>query len=150
MCAALAACGRCGIVAFELAQGELLSIIGPNGAGKTTLFNLISGHDVPDAGRIALDGVTIAGLPAERIAGLGLARTFQHGRVFATLSVRDNVLIGAHSRRMRFAVAAPSGAVGRVAAGGVAPWRRCTEEGVRLEAEVRSLSIVRRPAVAAA
>jgi branched-chain amino acid transport system ATP-binding protein len=85
-------------VGFELAQGELLSIIGPNGAGKTTLFNLISGHDVPDAGRIALDGVAIAGLPAERIAGLGLARTFQHGRVFATLSVRDNVLIGAHSR----------------------------------------------------
>jgi branched-chain amino acid transport system ATP-binding protein len=85
-------------VGLTLAEGELLSIIGPNGAGKTTLFNLISGHDVPDAGRITLDGVAIAGLPAERIAGLGLARTFQHGRVFATMTVRDNVLIGAHHR----------------------------------------------------
>jgi branched-chain amino acid transport system ATP-binding protein len=85
-------------VGFSLAEGELLSIIGPNGAGKTTLFNLISGHDVPDAGRIVLDGAPITGLPAERIAALGLARTFQHGRVFATMSVRDNVLIGAHHR----------------------------------------------------
>jgi branched-chain amino acid transport system ATP-binding protein len=79
-------------------EGELLSIIGPNGAGKTTLFNLIAGQDVPDAGRIVFAGRDIAGLPPERIAALGLARTFQHGRVFANLSVRDNVLVGAHTR----------------------------------------------------
>jgi branched-chain amino acid transport system ATP-binding protein len=78
--------------------GELLSVIGPNGAGKTTLFNLITGHDAPDSGRIIFDGRDIAGLPPERIAALGLARTFQHGRVFANLSVRDNVLVGAHTR----------------------------------------------------
>ncbi len=85
-------------VSLHMREGELLSIIGPNGAGKTTLFNLIAGQDRPDAGHIALAGTPIAGLPPERIAGLGLARTFQHGRVFATLSVRDNVLIGAHHR----------------------------------------------------
>ncbi len=92
-----------GLVAVDgidltLAEGELLSIIGPNGAGKTTLFNLISGHDAPDAGTILLDGAPIAGRAPERIAALGLARTFQHGRVFANLSVRDNVLVGAHHR----------------------------------------------------
>jgi branched-chain amino acid transport system ATP-binding protein len=85
-------------VDLTLRAGEFLSIIGPNGAGKTTLFNLIGGQDVPDAGSIVLDGVAIAGLAPERIAALGLARTFQHGRVFATMSVRDNVLVGAHHR----------------------------------------------------
>jgi branched-chain amino acid transport system ATP-binding protein len=79
-------------------EGELVSVIGPNGAGKTTLFNLISGHDRPDAGNIRFAGTEIAGMRAERIAALGIARTFQHGRVFANLSVRDNVLIGAHTR----------------------------------------------------
>jgi branched-chain amino acid transport system ATP-binding protein len=83
---------------FTFDEGEFLSIIGPNGAGKTTLFNLITGHDAPDAGRIVFDGCDIAGMPPERIAALGLARTFQHGRVFANLSVRDNVLLGAHTR----------------------------------------------------
>jgi branched-chain amino acid transport system ATP-binding protein len=79
-------------------EGELVSVIGPNGAGKTTVFNLITGLDVPDAGRIVFAGRDIAGLAPERIAALGVARTFQHGRVFATLSVRDNVLVGAHTR----------------------------------------------------
>ncbi len=83
---------------IDFAEGELLSIIGPNGAGKTTLFNLISGHDTPDAGSILFDGRPIAGLKPERLAALGMARTFQHGRVFANLSVRDNVLVGAHTR----------------------------------------------------
>jgi branched-chain amino acid transport system ATP-binding protein len=79
-------------------EGELVSVIGPNGAGKTTVFNLITGLDVPDAGRIVFAGRDIAGLAPERIAALGVARTFQHGRVFANLSVRDNVLVGAHTR----------------------------------------------------
>jgi branched-chain amino acid transport system ATP-binding protein len=83
---------------LDFRAGELLSVIGPNGAGKTTLFNLITGHDRPDAGRILFEGRDIAGLAPERIAALGLARTFQHGRVFANLTVRDNVLVGAHTR----------------------------------------------------
>src|ERR1700761_11625 len=83
---------------FEVVKGELVSLIGPNGAGKTTTFNLISGLDRADAGRALFDGRRIERLPAERIAALGIARTFQHGRVFANLSVLDNVLVGAHTR----------------------------------------------------
>ncbi|MCS6456949.1 ATP-binding cassette domain-containing protein, partial [Burkholderia thailandensis] len=83
---------------LTLAQGELLSVIGPNGAGKSTLFNLIAGADRPDAGRVTFDGRDITGAAPERLAALGIARTFQHGRVFGNLSVLDNVLIGAHAR----------------------------------------------------
>jgi branched-chain amino acid transport system ATP-binding protein len=79
-------------------EGELVSIIGPNGAGKTTVFNLVTGLDAPDAGRVTFAGNDITGLPAERLAPLGFARTFQHGRVFGNLSVLDNVLVGAHTR----------------------------------------------------
>jgi branched-chain amino acid transport system ATP-binding protein len=85
-------------VDVSIAAGEFLSIIGPNGAGKTTLFNLLSGHDVPDQGRVAFAGTDITGWAPERIAAFGLARTFQHGRVFGNLSVRDNILVGAHHR----------------------------------------------------
>ena len=81
-----------------MGEGELLSVIGPNGAGKTTLFNLVTGLDRPDAGQVRFDGHDITGLPAQELAQRGLARTFQHGRVFANLSVLDNVLVGAHTR----------------------------------------------------
>jgi len=85
-------------VDLDLAQGELVSIIGPNGAGKTTLFNLVTGLDVGDAGEVLLSGRAITGFSPERLAGLGVARTFQLGRVFGNLSVMENVLIGAHTR----------------------------------------------------
>ncbi|KYH01430.1 ABC transporter ATP-binding protein [Bradyrhizobium sp. DOA1] len=83
---------------LDLTKGELVSIIGPNGAGKTTLFNLVTGLDRPDAGEVRFEGQDITGLPPERIAAEGIARTFQLGRVFGNLSVMDNVLIGAHTR----------------------------------------------------
>ena len=83
---------------LELREGELLSVIGPNGAGKTTLFNLITGLDTPDGGRVTLAGRDITGMKPDRVSGLGLARTFQHGRVFANLPVRDNIMIGGHHR----------------------------------------------------
>ena len=86
-------------VSFTVHQGETISIIGPNGAGKTTLFNLITGQDQPTAGEIRFEGQSLVGLPADRFAARGLARTFQHGRVFGNLSVLDNVLVGAHARR---------------------------------------------------
>jgi branched-chain amino acid transport system ATP-binding protein len=79
-------------------EGEFVSLIGPNGAGKTTTFNMVSGLDRPDDGEILFEGQPIQRLPAEAIAALGIARTFQHGRVFANLSVEDNVLLGAHTR----------------------------------------------------
>ena len=86
-------------VSLHVDEGETVSVIGPNGAGKTTLFNLISGYDQPSGGDIRLAGESLAGLAADQFAGRGVARTFQHGRVFGNLSVEDNVLIGAHSRR---------------------------------------------------
>jgi branched-chain amino acid transport system ATP-binding protein len=83
---------------LDVAKGELVSIIGPNGAGKTTLFNLVTGLDRPDGGEVRLDGHAITGFSPEKLAGKGIARTFQLGRVFGNLSVMENVLIGAHTR----------------------------------------------------
>lgn len=85
-------------VDLRLEAGEFVSLIGPNGAGKSTLFNLVTGLDRPDGGRVCFEGEDITGWPAERLAARGLARTFQHGRVFANLTVLDNVLVGAHTR----------------------------------------------------
>ncbi|MBV8837407.1 MAG: ABC transporter ATP-binding protein [Alphaproteobacteria bacterium] len=85
-------------ISLAAEEGALISVIGPNGAGKTTLFNLVTGLDRPDAGTVRFAGRDITGLPAEKLAPLGFARTFQHGRVFGNLSVLDNVLIGAHTR----------------------------------------------------
>ena len=72
-------------IALDVAEGELISVIGPNGAGKTTLFNLITGLDAPDDGDVRFDGKPVTGFSAERLAALGVARTFQHGRVFGNL-----------------------------------------------------------------
>jgi len=86
-------------VNLRVNEGETVSVIGPNGAGKTTLFNLITGLDQPTQGDIIFAGQSLVGLPADQFAGRGIARTFQHGRVFGNLSVLDNVLVGAHARR---------------------------------------------------
>jgi branched-chain amino acid transport system ATP-binding protein len=83
---------------LSMVTGELVSVIGPNGAGKTTLFNLLTGLEVAEAGNIVFGGQAITGLAADRRAALGLARTFQHGRTFANLSVLDNLLVGCHTR----------------------------------------------------
>ncbi len=92
---------------LDVAEGELVSIIGPNGAGKTTLFNLLSGLDRPDAGTVRFAGADVTGARPERLAARGLARTFQHGRVFGNMSVLDNVLVGAHTRLRRVRPAIP-------------------------------------------
>ena len=86
-------------VTFEVRAGDLLGVIGPNGAGKTTLFNLIGGYYRPDEGRIAFEGRDVTGQPAHAIAMLGLTRTFQIVKPFGSLSVLDNVMIGALTRR---------------------------------------------------
>ncbi|MET0484103.1 MAG: ABC transporter ATP-binding protein [Candidatus Rokuibacteriota bacterium] len=86
-------------VTLEVRSGDLLGVIGPNGAGKTTLFNLIGGYYRPDEGRIAFDGRDVTGQPAHAIATLGLTRTFQIVKPFGNLSVLDNVMIGALTRR---------------------------------------------------
>ena len=85
-------------VSLEVAAGELLGIIGPNGAGKTTLFNVISGFQRPEEGRVILEGRDVTGDPPHTIARLGLTRTFQIVKPFGNLSVLDNVMIGALTR----------------------------------------------------
>src|SRR4029078_11407392 len=81
------------------APGEILGIIGPNGAGKTTLFNVISGFYAPNTGTVRLDGRDIGGLAPQHVCALGLTRTFQIVKPFGNLSVLDNVMIGALTRR---------------------------------------------------
>jgi branched-chain amino acid transport system ATP-binding protein len=82
-------------VSFHVNQGEILGIIGPNGAGKTTLLNCISGVYRLDAGRIEFDGAAISGLPPHRVARLGIGRTFQVVKPFASMTVRENAAVGA-------------------------------------------------------
>jgi len=86
-------------VTFGVAPGELFAIIGPNGAGKTTLFNMIAGETAPDQGTITFAGERIDGLAPDRICRRGIGRTFQLVRPFPALSVEDNVVIGALTRR---------------------------------------------------
>ena len=82
-------------VDVELAPGEVVGLIGPNGAGKTTLVNLLTGFDLPTRGQITLGGTDITRWPPYRRGRAGLARTFQHGRLFGQLSVRENVEVAA-------------------------------------------------------
>ncbi|GAC1321178.1 MAG: ABC transporter ATP-binding protein [Chloroflexota bacterium] len=85
-------------LSISVTAGSITSLIGPNGAGKSTVFNLISGLYRPDAGTIVFDGQNVAGLSPDRVQKRGIARTFQNQRLFANLSVLDNVLIGYHSK----------------------------------------------------
>lgn len=83
-----------GDVSMELHEGELVGLIGPNGAGKTTLFNLLTGVYEPTEGTITLDNRLLNGKSPDKIASLGLSRTFQNIRLFKNMTVLDNVLIG--------------------------------------------------------
>jgi branched-chain amino acid transport system ATP-binding protein len=83
-------------VSFEVEQGEIFSIIGPNGAGKTTIFNLISRIYQPSAGKLMFEDQDITQISPYRIAGLGIARTFQNIELFANATLLQNLLIGRH------------------------------------------------------
>jgi ABC-type branched-subunit amino acid transport system ATPase component len=87
-----------GGVSLEIAAGSIHSLIGPNGAGKTTLLNLISGVLAPTAGRMWFRDAEYTGRRADQILALGISRNFQHVRLFRTMSVRENVLVGRHAR----------------------------------------------------
>ena len=86
-------------VGFSCRPGVVEAVIGPNGAGKTTLFNLVAGSLSPASGSITFDGKRIEGTPPHRIAGLGVARTFQASRLFPRMTVLENVMVGRHLRR---------------------------------------------------
>ena len=83
-------------VSFDVNKGEVFSIIGPNGAGKTTIFNLISRIYNTTEGKLTFDGQDFTHTPPNKIAGLGIARTFQNIELFANASLLQNLLIGRH------------------------------------------------------
>jgi branched-chain amino acid transport system ATP-binding protein len=85
-------------VTFEIPERSIVSIIGPNGAGKTTFFNMLTGLYKPSIGRIVFDGQDISRTRPDRITTLGIARTFQNIRLFATMSAVENVMVGQHAR----------------------------------------------------
>lgn len=85
-------------VSFSLEKGDLFGLIGPNGAGKTTCFNMITGVYEPTSGDIIFQGRKIQGTPSNKIARLGIARTFQNIRLFPALSVLENVVVGGFLR----------------------------------------------------
>jgi branched-chain amino acid transport system ATP-binding protein len=84
-------------VSFDVTRGEIVAIIGPNGAGKTTLFNCISRLYPIHDGDILLEGKSIRALASHRIAALGVARTFQNVALFDSLTVTENIMLGAHA-----------------------------------------------------
>jgi branched-chain amino acid transport system ATP-binding protein len=85
-------------VSFEVAAGSIVGLIGPNGAGKTTLFNCLSRLYQCDRGEILFDGTSLLSAPRHRIAALGIGRTFQNLALFGSMTVLENVMVGAHCR----------------------------------------------------
>jgi branched-chain amino acid transport system ATP-binding protein len=85
-------------VNFQVEEGQIASIIGPNGAGKTTFFNVLTGIYRPDDGEVTFKGRPLLGHRPDQITALGICRTFQNIRLFANMTVVENVLVGMHSR----------------------------------------------------
>lgn len=85
-------------LSFELGQGEILGLIGPNGAGKTTVFNCLTGFLVPEKGEITYRDKPVTGLKPHQYGRMGFARTFQIVKPFPSISVLDNVMVGALTR----------------------------------------------------
>jgi branched-chain amino acid transport system ATP-binding protein len=81
---------------FTLEKGRIASIIGPNGAGKTTFFNTLTGIYTPDEGKIEFNGQTLIGLRPDQVASRGIGRTFQNIRLFGSMTVIENILVGMH------------------------------------------------------
>jgi len=98
-------------VSLDVERGQIVGLIGPNGAGKTTLFNVITRLYRPDSGELDFEGKSLLHTPPHRIVRRGIARTFQNVELFRTMSVLDNVLVGAHSRTRAFAASAAEGRV---------------------------------------
>ena len=115
-------------VSISVQAGEIFGLIGPNGAGKTTLFNCITGLYQPTTGTVRLGGTALTGLKPHAVAALGVARTFQNIRLFANMSVIENVMVGRHVRSR-------AGVLGAVLRG---PRTRAEEAAIR----ERSLEIL--------
>jgi branched-chain amino acid transport system ATP-binding protein len=85
-------------VTIHVSESSISSIIGPNGAGKTTLFNLLTGIYRPDSGTINFNGRSLIGLRPDQVNAAGVTRTFQSIRLFPTMTLLENVMVGMHSR----------------------------------------------------
>lgn len=85
-------------VSFSIRKDEITGIIGPNGAGKTTLFNIVTGLYAQTSGHVLLNGSDISGFPPEKLARLGLVRTFQNIELFGQMTVLENIMVGLHTR----------------------------------------------------
>jgi branched-chain amino acid transport system ATP-binding protein len=81
-------------LSFEISSGQIVALIGPNGAGKTTVFNIITGVYRPTSGQVLWQGKDVTGMPPHGIAKLGIRRTFQTIRLFADMTVLENVMAG--------------------------------------------------------
>ncbi len=101
-------------VSFSVKAGELFAIIGPNGAGKTSIFNCISGAYHPQVGSIEFQGQSLLGLKPNKIADLGVARTFQNIELFPQLTVLDNLMLGRH-QHIRYGTPAAMLRIGKAA-----------------------------------
>lgn len=91
---------------FHVDEGEIVSVIGPNGAGKTTFFNLISGMVQASSGDILFEGQSILGLDPNQVTALGIARTFQNVRLFANMTILENVMVAQHCRTKQLVMGA--------------------------------------------
>ena len=112
-------------VSFTIHKGDITGVIGPNGAGKTTLFNIISGIYTQTRGRVMLNGTDVTGLPPEKLAMLGMMRTFQNVELFCGMTVMENVMVGLHTRSSS----------GLLACSLRLPWSRREEARIRTGAE---------------
>jgi ABC-type branched-subunit amino acid transport system ATPase component len=83
---------------FHVDEGEIVGVIGPNGAGKTTFFNMISGMVTPSSGEILFEGESMIGLDPNRVTQAGISRTFQNVRLFANMTILENVMVAQHCR----------------------------------------------------
>ena len=93
-------------MSLKVKAGEILALIGPNGAGKSTMFNQLSGVDTPTSGEVLFLGQPVAGRDSRQIAGMGMSRSFQHVKLLHSMSVLENVAIGAHLRGERGVISA--------------------------------------------
>lgn len=85
-------------VSFSISKGDITGVIGPNGAGKTTLFNIITGIYRQTAGKVMLEGRDVTGFPPEKLARLAMVRTFQNIELFGSMTVRENIMVGMHTK----------------------------------------------------
>ena len=112
-------------VTFHVAKERITGIIGPNGAGKTTLFNIVTGLYTQDTGDVYLGEEKISRLPPEKLARLGIVRTFQNVELFGQMSVLDNVMVGLHTKSKS----------GIISCAFKFPWHLREEKAIRRRAE---------------